>query len=155
LPHSIKHNGKTLELISITFPKGPHIVLEEQKEEGQKTLFMIDLSSNSAVIGRGHDCDIRLTDISVSRKHSKFFMQNGRCLVKDLSSKFGTLLFTHKEIMLEKERVVGIQIGRNLFKFKCKVKSKCWVYCCESDSPTARANPPETDPHSPISFRTK
>ena len=156
LPHNILHNGKNLELVSINFPKGPHLVLEENKEEGQQTLYLIDLTASHAVIGRGHDCDIRLTDISVSRKHAKFSMQTGRCLIKDCGSKFGTLLLATPELILERDRTISVQLGRTLIKLRCKVQSKCWVYCCESDSPKAiTRNAPETDPHSPISFRIK
>ena len=154
LPHSVRHNGKVLELVSIKFPNGPHLVLEETKEEGQQTLFLVDLQGNQAVIGRGHDCDLRLADISVSRKHAKFLWQNGYCILKDSSSKFGTLISSRTELILERDRTIGVQLGRSLIKLRCKVQSTCWVYCCESDSPKAISrNPHETDPQSPISFR--
>ena len=43
-------------------------------------------------LGRGHQCEIRVTDISVSRTHSEIMLENGKFYVKDLKSKFGTLV---------------------------------------------------------------
>jgi pSer/pThr/pTyr-binding forkhead associated (FHA) protein len=44
-------------------------------------------------VGRGHDADIRVTDISVSRFHAKINMsENGEFFVEDNRSKFGTLI---------------------------------------------------------------
>lgn len=43
-------------------------------------------------LGRGHQCEIRIADISVSRTHSEIRLENGKFYVKDLKSKFGTLV---------------------------------------------------------------
>ncbi len=44
-------------------------------------------------VGRGHDCQVRITDISVSRLHA-FFRKStrGDFLLEDNGSKFGTLI---------------------------------------------------------------
>ncbi len=38
-------------------------------------------------LGRGHQCEIRIADISVSRTHSEIRLENGKFYVKDLKSK--------------------------------------------------------------------
>lgn len=44
-------------------------------------------------VGRGHDADIRVTDISVSRFHARINRdENGHFYVEDNKSKFGTLI---------------------------------------------------------------
>lgn len=44
-------------------------------------------------IGRGHNCDIKLSEITVSRKHLKLEVDsNNKIKIQDLSSKFGTLV---------------------------------------------------------------
>jgi len=45
-------------------------------------------------IGRGHDNDLRIADISVSRTHAylKFDPKLGGVVLEDNSSKFGTLV---------------------------------------------------------------
>ena len=43
-------------------------------------------------IGRGHQCDLRISDISVSRVHSHLKFIDGKFLIFDNDSKFGTLI---------------------------------------------------------------
>lgn len=64
-------------------------------------------------VGRGHDADIRVTDISVSRFHAKINMsETGEFYVEDNRSKFGTLIQLRKPYMLDKNRNNYIQMGR-------------------------------------------
>ena len=50
------------------------------------------LKTEEAKIGRGHDVDVRITDISVSRLHATLRKtSNGYFYVRDNKSKFGTL----------------------------------------------------------------
>jgi pSer/pThr/pTyr-binding forkhead associated (FHA) protein len=64
-------------------------------------------------VGRGHDADIRVTDISVSRFHAKINMSEaGEFFVEDNRSKFGTLIQLRKPYMLDKNRKNYIQMGR-------------------------------------------
>ena len=43
-------------------------------------------------LGRGHECEIRITDISVSRKHAFIKSNNNEFYILDNNSKFGTLV---------------------------------------------------------------
>ena len=48
-------------------------------------------------LGRGHDCNIRVTDISVSRLHALIKTSSrGDFVVEDNKSKFGTLVQCRK-----------------------------------------------------------
>jgi pSer/pThr/pTyr-binding forkhead associated (FHA) protein len=47
-------------------------------------------------LGRGHACEIRIADISVSRIHAKIQLVNGKFLLFDNNSKFGTLVLLQK-----------------------------------------------------------
>jgi|JI6StandDraft_1071083.scaffolds.fasta_scaffold01926_10 pSer/pThr/pTyr-binding forkhead associated (FHA) protein len=62
---------------------------------------------------------MRLTDISVSRVHSQIVCQNGRFVITDNSSKFGTLVKINSKHQLSEERC-AIQIGRTVII--CAVK---------------------------------
>ena len=54
-------------------------------------------------VGRGHDSEVRVTDISVSRCHALIKVSNkGDYVVEDNSSKFGTLIQVRKPYMLSK-----------------------------------------------------
>ncbi len=59
-----------------------------------KTLHVINLSQkNNIKIGRGHDNDLRVADISVSRCHAFLKKDDkGHIILEDNSSKFGTLV---------------------------------------------------------------
>jgi len=68
-----------MELIPITRPDNPYILLErvfydKSKESGESTKMMILLGmtgdSQQIKLGRGHECDLRENDISVSRLHA-------------------------------------------------------------------------------------
>jgi len=58
-----------------------------------KCIHVIQLNNDDLIIGRGHESDIRINDISVSRNHAKlkYNQENGTILLRDLKSKFGTL----------------------------------------------------------------
>lgn len=52
-------------------------------------------------IGRGHDADVRVTDISVSRCHALIKKtEKGIFYIEDNQSKFGTLILIKNPIML-------------------------------------------------------
>lgn len=80
-------------------------------------MFLDDKDYDNYVLGRGHESDLRISDISVSRLHAKIFMKNNNYYIEDLSSKFGTLVLATKPIEINHENKV-IQIGRSLMSIK-------------------------------------
>lgn len=65
---------------SNTFPAGLHIVSLPEAE------------FSSIKIGRGHDCELRISDVSISRLHAQIKLIDGHFYLQDEKSKFGTLL---------------------------------------------------------------
>lgn len=53
---------------------------------------MITADESNVKLGRGHNCDIRVADISVSRNHAEIFFEKNNFYIKDLGSKFGSLV---------------------------------------------------------------
>lgn len=54
-------------------------------------------------VGRGHDSQVRITDISVSRFHALFWKSSrGVYVVEDNGSKFGTLVLVRKPYIMNK-----------------------------------------------------
>ncbi|HJN73992.1 MAG TPA: FHA domain-containing protein [Myxococcota bacterium] len=51
-----------------------------------------DLTKEEVIVGRGEDCDVRLTNTSVSRHHCKFELGFGSATLSDLGSANGTQL---------------------------------------------------------------
>uniref|UniRef100_A0A3B0MVR0 RING-variant domain/FHA domain containing protein, putative n=1 Tax=Theileria annulata TaxID=5874 RepID=A0A3B0MVR0_THEAN len=95
-PTKISIDNKEHDFVDIEQPQPPYLVLEPENVT-EKGYFIVSLSKNPAIIGRGHLSDIRLTDISVSRNHSTLLFQNDRFIIKDTRSKFGTLINSSKD----------------------------------------------------------
>lgn len=53
---------------------------------------IVDVRNETTIIGRQQDCDLRLSDVHVSRKHAMLLEQGGEFLVRDLGSRNGTYL---------------------------------------------------------------
>jgi len=118
-PFKFKLNGieKPFELISLEKPtNSDYIILEslnQMKENCNiKSIHVIQLTGEELTIGRGHESDVRINDISVSRKHAILkYNEDGTLLLRDLKSKFGTLILIKKPLKI-KEKKIHLQIGR-------------------------------------------
>ena len=60
------------------------------KKNGSQKVF--SLPSSITVIGRRHDCDLRIPLNSVSRRHCQFSINNESLKIRDLDSRNGTYL---------------------------------------------------------------
>ena len=121
LPRKLIFKGQVHELINIERPDMPYIILEKiggQTEPGNaSTLSLIVPSdSDSIKLGRGHQCDLRISDISVSRIHAFLKFLGGKFLIYDNESKFGTLILLNKDYEIKNDKA-AIQIGRTVFTF--------------------------------------
>jgi len=67
-------------------------------------------------LGRGHEATFKISDISISRVHAKFYLKDDNIVIDDLGSKFGTLLLVRKNINVTEmiEKKMKIQIGRSV-----------------------------------------
>ena len=119
-PFKFKLNGieKPFELIDLQKPTDcNYIILEslnQMKENCNiKSIHVIQLNGEELTIGRGHDSDVRINDISVSRNHAKikYNLDDGTLLLRDLKSKFGTLILIKNPLKI-KEKKIHLQIGR-------------------------------------------
>lgn len=64
-------NNKQINLIDIERPKGPYIMLENITNSSSRAIHVLGMSFKEVIrIGRGHDSDVRIGDISVSRLHA-------------------------------------------------------------------------------------
>ena len=71
------------------------MILESISSSSAKSIYVIDLDLQNETfkIGRGHDTDIRVSDISVSRLHATIVRtEQDELIIKDNNSKFGTLV---------------------------------------------------------------
>ena len=111
----LKVLGKPIEILDFELPEQDFIVVESVTLQNIRIVHVISMNDPRQYIkvGRGHDVDIRVTDISVSRYHAKINrVANGDFYVEDNRSKFGTLIQLRKPTMLITNRTNYIQMGR-------------------------------------------
>jgi hypothetical protein len=87
----------------------------------------IELSNfykKNIIIGRDKKSDVILDDVRVSRRHCQLFIDRDRgndLRVRDLGSKFGTLISMKDDIILhELNHEVSLQKGNTVYNFKIK-----------------------------------
>ena len=83
-------------------------------------------SADYIKVGRGHDSQVRVTDISVSRFHASFKKSPlGDFVLEDNGSKFGTLALVRRPMQLSKNQSNYFQIGRTLVECTIKFPNRC------------------------------
>lgn len=96
----------------------PFIVLENMVRDSQqhttRGLHVISLAEKVLKLGRGHESDVRIADVSISRCHATIRFSGGQFLLEDNSSKFGTLVAMKKPRQLEPAGPISIQMGRTV-----------------------------------------
>jgi len=122
----IPGHDKVFELIDIIRPIiGNYIVLESldqvKENNNNKYIHIITLVDGSDItVGRGIDADVKINDISVSRLHSRlnFNFETKSLLIRDCSSKFGTLVLIKDNFELKERESLVMQIGRSVINAK-------------------------------------
>lgn len=86
---------------------------------------MINLKNRSLIkLGRGHEADIRISDISVSRLHAIIRLENNGLFLEDKKSKFGSLVLCKKGVQLDRDHPhFQVQVGKTLFQLSACDKS--------------------------------
>lgn len=71
------------------------------KKKTSKVIYFIKMVENEVIIGRGQAANVRLADISISRKHTVFHLtKENEFYLTDHGSKFGTLILQKEPIAL-------------------------------------------------------
>ena len=71
-------------------------------------------------IGRSHDANIRLNDISVSRIHAMISYTQDGFVLEDNDSKFGTLVLLHGKQELSLGQQLSLQVNKAVLTFAIK-----------------------------------
>jgi len=100
---SVMHSGKRFDMVDIPRPLNNDFLLLESinKTKGAiRTIHMLIPSNTGKVykLGRGHEADIKITDISVSRLHAHIKCTPKGFVIEDNSSKFGILVHLENKI---------------------------------------------------------
>lgn len=121
--------SKHYNLIEIVKPtEGDYIQLEtiSQNKSYSRAIHIVQMDSSKPQIkiGRGHDSDLRIEDISVSRVHALITKTNEGYMLHDNNSKFGTLyLLSAGPHEIPATNGLFLQFGRTTLGFTVKENS--------------------------------
>jgi pSer/pThr/pTyr-binding forkhead associated (FHA) protein len=96
------------------------MIMESINSMPAKVVHVFDLRYDDFKVGRSVETDMKIADISVSRTHSFFKLQDGKLFVEDNGSKFGTLVKIQRPLPVLNSKTDGsskstlIQVGRTL-----------------------------------------
>jgi hypothetical protein len=108
------------ETLSIVFPDDADTILNVQNTliflrfeiEGSSEVRTWRMEGDTLKIGRGSNCDIKLTSMKVSREHLEIRRKQNQCFVCDLGSSNGTWLndtdIVGKEMLLKDGDIINI-----------------------------------------------
>lgn len=120
----VKANGRSYNIAEYEKPEGSFLVLEslEQEKNASRIVHVIKPSEikQTFKLGRGHEADLRINDISVSRCHAFIKFKKGRFLLEDNMSKFGTLVLIKDAVPIVPNFNKAMQIGRTVVNFSIK-----------------------------------
>jgi hypothetical protein len=126
-PYIFKSNGRKYRLVDVEIPEERNFLwLEsltfEKNSSRMVHIVMPDQIRKVFKLGRGHESDVRVSDISVSRCHAilKYDSSNHSYYLEDNLSKFGTLVLAKKAIELDIDLTKAVQIGRSVISFTVK-----------------------------------
>ena len=121
-PITIKNNNNYYNLINYNIPEGQNYIILQSLNSIKENNYPLSIhvlmfieNESSYILGRGHESDIRITDISVSRSHARIYMKDDKFYMEDLGSKFGTLVLAKEPVYLYNGIIY--QIGRSLFYY--------------------------------------
>ena len=131
-PDFLKLNGKLHEILDFKSEFKNYFTLESLTIDKNNTrcIYVINLDNNIRLkIGRGHDANLTLSDISVSRVHCIITIENKNIFIEDNNSKFGTLILVQSpSLKLIENLPLFIQIGRTFLD--CRIKKSYKLFSC-------------------------
>lgn len=122
IPERIIIKNKVIYLINLKLPDDDdYIILETLGNEKKdvKFLYIIHMPKNTKLLmGRSADCDIRMTDISISRVHCFLENRDGVFYLKDNNSKFGSLVKLQSDCIILPNKTLSIQFEDCIINMK-------------------------------------
>merc|ERR550537_1778044 len=96
-------------------------MVRDSQQHATRGLHVLSLADNKLLkLGRGHESDVRIADVSISRCHATIRFQRGQFLLEDNKSKFGTLVAMKKPRLLEPGANISIQMGRTVLSLSAQ-----------------------------------
>jgi len=117
LPSHVCLQGVKRPLVEVPQPAGPFMVLEQaarsSRASGSTGVLVATLARDGTLtFGRSAEkAGFRVDDISISRLHAKISFREGKFLLEDNNSRFGTLVCMRQPYVLSQGETISIQKG--------------------------------------------
>lgn len=108
-----EESSETMPFAQVPQLQPPFMVLES-REVNHPGLHVLPFGDKALTLGRGHECDVRIGDVSMSRCHATISLDEGGVVLRDNSSKFGTLVRMSNSRKLEANCPIAIQADRTV-----------------------------------------
>ena len=135
LPDYIRHKNKLYKIIDFKIDFKNYISFENLTLDKQKNkfIYIVNLDKKKEIkIGRGHEANIILSDISVSRVHCILNVYNKNVYLQDNEAKYGTLVLVQTQRLNIIDNVeLNLQIGRSFINCKNKTPFRLFK-CCDN-----------------------
>ena len=143
LPDYIRHKNKLYKIIEFKIDFKNYISFENLTLDKQKNkfIYVINLDKKKDIkIGRGHEANIILSDISVSRVHCVLNVYNKNVYLQDNEAKYGTLVLVQTPRLNIIDNIdLNLQIGRSFINCKNKAPFKLFK-CCDNNNEVINYN---------------
>ena len=143
LPDYIRHKNKLYKIIEFKIDFKNYISFENLTLDKQKNkfIYVINLNKKKDIkIGRGHEANIILSDISVSRVHCVLNVYNKNVYLQDNEAKYGTLVLVQTPRLNIIDNIdLNLQIGRSFINCKNKTPFKLFK-CCDNNNEVINYN---------------
>ena len=142
-PDYIIHNNIYYNIIFYK-PKFQEYIIFESMRVGRdktKSYHVVTFDDREFInIGRANECELSLTELSVSRFHCMIHKENGQALLEDNTSKFGTLILVqNKNMIVNEDFPLRLQVNKTYVKFKLELPFSFGFDCCD-DPDTVESN---------------
>jgi hypothetical protein len=119
-PFSLSSGGRSISLFNVGKADELTLALEllARSHHTQSVHIVTTKQHASLKLGRGHESDLRISDISVSRCHAVLNIREGKLFIRDNQSKFGTLIQLPGQVLLGRGDKLVVQTGRTVTTFQ-------------------------------------
>ncbi len=108
-----------------------YICIDSLPSNGIKSIYIISFDKKNLIrIGRCHENDLKIPDVTVSRFHCQILKtSDNNFLIEDCDSKFGTLIYLNcQNLKILPFTNLPIQIGRTFLEFS--IQNTCIFFYC-------------------------
>lgn len=123
-PSAVVIDGARVPIVRVPRVEPPFIVLESVATASNKGIYVVSMSLKKELkLGRGHESDVRIPDVSISRYHATIRFLDGEFVLEDHNSKFGTLVSLRKNQPVEDNHPLAVQVGRTVLNLSIRKPS--------------------------------